>query len=124
MADPEEYKEELAIFVQSLDVSEERLASDLRNPTPLELMCTMPLRNLARKFHKFDLSDVNGKTQRDHLELVQYIFKSIGFYLSRRKSIFTNLGEDTMDKLKLHDFNEHYFYRIIQQEDKKEAEQP
>ena len=62
MADPEEYKEELAIFVQSLDVSEERLASDLRNPTPLELMCTMSLRNLARKFHKFDLSDVNGKT--------------------------------------------------------------
>ena len=113
MADPEEYKEELAIFVQSLDVSEERLASDLKNPTPTELMCTMPLRNLAKKFHKFDLSDITGKTQRDHFELVQYIFKSIGFYLSRRKSIFTNLGEDTMDKLKLHDFNEHYFYRII-----------
>ena len=114
MADPDEYKEELKIFVQSLDMAEERRKSELKNPTPLDLLCTCPLRDLAKKFHKFDLTDVSGKTQRDHYEFVVYLFKSVGFYLSRRKSIFTNLGEDSMDKMKLHDFNEHYFYRIIQ----------
>ena len=30
-------------------------------------------------------------------------------YLARRKSIFTNLGEDMKDNEKLHDFNLHYF---------------
>ena len=116
MADPEENKEELEIFVQSLNMSEERQATEIKNPTPLELMCELPLRKLAKKFYTFNLFDVSGKTGRDHYELTQYIFKAVGFYLSRRKSIFTNLGEDTMDKTKLHDFNEHYFYRIIAQE--------
>lgn len=116
MADPEEYKEELEIFVQSLNMSEERQTTEIKNATPLELMCELPLRKLAKKFYTFNLFDVSGKTQRDHYELAQYIFKAVGFYLSRRKSIFTNLGETTMDKTKLHDFNEHYFYRIIAQE--------
>ena len=70
MADPDEYKEELAIFVQSLDMSEERLSTEIKNATALDLICTLPLRTLAKKFYSFNLFDVSGKTQRDHYELV------------------------------------------------------
>ena len=40
---------------------------------------------------------------------MQYVFKSIGIYLARRKSIFTNLGEEVEDRALLRDFNVHYF---------------
>ena len=50
-----------------------------------------------------------NQTQREQYQLVQYVFKSIGIYLARRKSIFTNLGEETEDRALLRDFNVHYF---------------
>jgi len=71
----------------------------------------MKLKQLAQKFAEFDLSHTlsANSTQRDQFQLVQYIFRSIGVYLARRKSIFTNLGENVKDEDKLLDFNLHYF---------------
>ena len=107
MTDPTEYKQELSSVAQSLNLEHAGGESE----TQFALLGQMKLKNLVQRFSQFDLKESlsANSTSRDQYQLVQYIFRSVGIYLARKKSIFTNLGEDLVDKEKLRDFNLHYF---------------